>query len=45
MCVSMERATNVASQPMAMDRGCRGLSMAPIGEVLVFLPSGDVGEY
>ena len=45
MFTSIERATNVASQPMAIDSGWSGLSIAPIGVLLVTLPSGDVGEY
>ncbi len=45
MFTSIERATNVASQPMATESGCSGLSIAPIGVLLVTLPSGEVGEY
>ena len=37
MLVSIERATNVASQPMAIDSGWSGLSIAPIGVLLVLL--------
>ena len=42
---SIDRATNVASQPIAIESGCSGLSTAPDGVLLVTLPSGDVGEY
>jgi hypothetical protein len=44
-CVSIVRATNVAPQPSANDTGSNGRSTEPIGEVLVFSPCGDVGEY
>ncbi len=30
---------------MATERMCSGLSIAPIGVLLVTLPSGEVGEY
>ena len=45
MLTSMLRATKLASQPMAIDNGCSGLSIEPIGVLLVTLPNGDVGEY
>jgi hypothetical protein len=45
MWTSIERATNVASQPMAIESGCKGLSITPISAVLFFCFSGVVGEY
>ena len=45
MFTSIERATNVASQPSAIEIGWIGLSTEPTGVLLVTLPSGEVGEY
>jgi hypothetical protein len=45
MFTSIERATKVASQPMASDSGCSGLSIAPPGVLLVTCPKTEVGEY
>src|SRR6202040_3548385 len=42
---STERATKVASAPMARDRGLNGRSTEPNGVDLLFLFSSDVGEY
>ena len=43
--VSIARATNVASVPIARLSGLNGLSIEPIGVEPVRLPTGDVGEY
>ena len=43
--VSIERATNVASAPMAIESGCSGRSIAPNGVLLGTWPTGLVGEY
>src|SRR5919202_506966 len=43
--VSIERATNVASAPIASESGLNGQSSEPIGVDLVTLPSSLVGEY
>jgi hypothetical protein len=45
MLTSIERATKVASQPIATEIGCNGLSIAPPGVLLVTWPNSDVGEY
>ena len=42
---STERATNVASAPMASEMGLNGRSAVPKGVDFVFLPISDVGEY
>ncbi len=42
---SMVRATKVALHPRAKEIGLKGRSTAPIGEVFVRCPSGEVGEY
>ena len=42
---STERATNVASAPMAREIGLNGRSVVPKGVDLVFLPISEVGEY
>jgi hypothetical protein len=41
----MERATNVASAPIASESGLNGQSSEPIGVDFVTFPSSDVGEY
>ena len=43
--VSIARATNVASAPIATDSGLNGWSTEPSGVDFVTLPSSDVGEY
>ena len=43
--VSIARATNVASAPIARLSGLNGQSSEPIGVDFVTLPSSDVGEY
>ena len=43
--MSIVRATNVASAPSARLTGLNGKSIEPIGDVFVFFPSSDVGEY
>ena len=43
--VSIARATNVASAPIASDNGLNGQSSDPIGVDFVTLPSSLVGEY
>ena len=43
--VSIERATKVASAPIARDTGLKGASREPIGVDLVILPTSEVGEY
>ncbi len=43
--VSIARATNVASAPIATDRGLKGWSTEPSGVDFVTLPSSEVGEY
>src|SRR4029078_2717720 len=43
--VSIARATNVASAPIATDRGLKGWSTEPSGVDFVTFPSSDVGEY
>jgi hypothetical protein len=43
--VSIVRATNVASAPIASDSGLNGQSREPIGVDFVTLPSSLVGEY
>src|SRR4029078_610879 len=45
MLTSIERATKVSSQPIATDKGCKGLSITPLGVLLVTCPSTEVGEY
>ncbi len=42
---STERATKVASAPMASEIGLNGRSVVPNGVDLVFLPISEVGEY
>src|SRR5271154_6200350 len=42
---STERATKVASAPMASEMGLNGRSTEPNGVDLAFLPISDVGEY
>ena len=42
---STERATNVASAPIARPSGLNGRSAVPKGVDLVFLPNSEVGEY
>ena len=43
--VSIARATNVASAPIATESGLNGWSSEPIGVDFVTLPSSEVGEY
>jgi hypothetical protein len=43
--VSIARATNVASAPIATESGLNGWSTEPIGVDFVILPRGLVGEY
>ena len=43
--VSIERATNVASAPIASESGLKGQSSEPIGVDFVTFPSSEVGEY
>ena len=43
--MSIERATNVASAPIASEIGLNGRSSEPSGVDFVIVPSGDVGEY
>jgi hypothetical protein len=43
--VSIERATNGASAPIARDSGLNGWSNEPRGVAFVRVPSGLVGEY
>src|SRR6266852_6296968 len=42
---STERATKVASEPIARDMGLKGRSSDPNGVDLVFLLNSEVGEY
>src|ERR1700683_1170730 len=42
---STERATNVASDPIASEIGLNGRSAEPYGVDLDFLPTSDVGAY
>ncbi len=43
--VSIARATNVASAPIASESGLNGWSSEPIGVDFVTFPSSLVGEY
>ena len=43
--VSIARATNVASAPIAIESGLNGWSIEPIGVDFVTLPRSEVGEY
>ena len=43
--VSIARATNVASAPIAIESGLKGWSTEPSGVDFVTLPRSEVGEY
>jgi hypothetical protein len=43
--VSIARATNDASAPIAIESGLNGWSSEPIGVDFVTMPSSEVGEY